>query len=379
MKIDFSKLKATVFQTPGSGRKLMYPMEKEQELVQWVLEQWDLHLAVSVQSLMDKAAEIITPTISGFMASRGWAQKFIHWNNIVVRAKTTVAQKLPTTLEEKMTKFHAAVKEAIKQNQYPLELIGNMDETSMYFDMASNTTIEKKGTKSVSIRTTGAEKRHLTVVLAASADGSMLPPFVIFKGKRKLKNLSVPRGWVVTVQQKGWMDVDLMKHWVQEIWLKYTSRRKALLVMDSFSAHCTEEIRDLLSRNNTDIALIPGGCTSKLQPLDVSLNQPFKSICRSEFAKFCRSQLSATTDSTNRLKTASKQEVLNWLQEAQAYLTSQSPMVTGSFKVTGISTAANGSEDHLVRNPDILQELQYTEDSGEEELVSDEDSDPFAD
>ena len=112
------------------------------------------------------------------------------------------------------------------------------------------------------------------VVLAASADGSMLHHFVIFKGKRKLKNLSVPRGWVVTVQQKGWMDADLMKHWVQEIWLKYTSRRKALLVIDSFSAHCTEEIRDLLSRNNTDIALIPGGCTctSKLQPLDMSLN-----------------------------------------------------------------------------------------------------------
>ena len=70
------------------------------------------------------------------------------------------------------------------------------------------------------------------------------------------------------------MDADLMKHWVQEIWLKYISRRKALLVMDSFSAHCTEEIQDLLSRNNTDIALIPGGCTctSKLQPLDVPLN-----------------------------------------------------------------------------------------------------------
>ena len=49
-------------------------------------------------------------------------------------------------------------------------------------------------------------------------------------------------------------------------------------------------------------------------------------------------------------------------------------MVTGSFKVMGISTAANGSEDHLVRNPDILQELQDAEDSGEE-LVSDEDSD----
>ena len=378
MKIDFSKVKATVFRTPGSGRKLTYPMEKEQELVQWVLEQRDLHLAVSVQSLMDKAAEIITPTVSDFMASRGWAQKFMRRNDIVIRAKTTIAQKLPAALEEKMSKFHSAVQEAVKKNQYPLELIGNMDETPMYFDMASNTTIEKKGTKSVSIRTTGAEKRHLTVVLAASADGSMLPPFVIFKGKRKLKNLSVPKGWVVTVQQKGWMDADLMKQWIQEIWLKYTGRKNALLVMDSFSAHCTEEIQDLLSRNNTDIALIPGGCTSKLQPLDVSLNRPFKSICRSEFAKFCRSQLSTATDPANRLKTASKQEVLNWLQKAQAYLTFDSPMVAGSFKVTGISTAANGSEDHLIRNPAIQPQQQDLHEDSEEDPFE-EDFDPFID
>ena len=29
-------------------------------------------------------------------------------------------------------------------------------------------------------------------------------------------------------------------------------------------------------RKNTDLAVIPGGLTSRLQPLDVSLNKPFK-------------------------------------------------------------------------------------------------------
>ena len=68
------------------------------------------------------------------------------------------------------------------------------------------------------------------------------------------------------VQVKGWMDGDLMKKWIRQIWVKYTQRRKALLVMDSFRAHYTEDIQDLLAAANSEVAFIPGGCTSKLQP-----------------------------------------------------------------------------------------------------------------
>ena len=102
MKIDFLKVNAAVFRTTGSGRKLTYSTEREQQLVQWVMEQRDLHPAVSVQSLMDKAAEITAPTNSSFKASRVWAQTFMCRNNLVIRAKTTLAQKLPAALEEKM-------------------------------------------------------------------------------------------------------------------------------------------------------------------------------------------------------------------------------------------------------------------------------------
>ena len=71
------------------------------------------------------------------------------------------------------------------------------------------------------------------------------------------------------------MDGDLMKKWVRQVWIKHSQRGKALLVMDSFRAHCTEDIQDLLAQANSEVAFIPGGCTSKLQPLDVSLNKPF--------------------------------------------------------------------------------------------------------
>ena len=42
MKIDFSKENTVLFRVAGSGRKLSYIIEKEQQLVAWVLEQRDL-------------------------------------------------------------------------------------------------------------------------------------------------------------------------------------------------------------------------------------------------------------------------------------------------------------------------------------------------
>ena len=48
-------------------------------------------------------------------------------------------------------------------------------------------------------------------------------------------------------------------------------RRRSLLVYDAFEAHVTDPVKAAFKRENTDLAVIPGGLTSLLQPLDVSL------------------------------------------------------------------------------------------------------------
>jgi len=61
--------------------------------------------------------------------------------------------------------------------------IANADETAIYLDIPSNYTLENKGVKEVLLKTTGYEKLHLTVMLAATADGRKLPPLLILKRK----------------------------------------------------------------------------------------------------------------------------------------------------------------------------------------------------
>lgn len=119
----------------------------------------------------------------------------MRWNNLSLRAKTSVAQKLPAALEEKMATFLQSIHGVRKESKYPDNMIVNMDETPLYFDMTTNKTctVNQKGAKTVSVRSSGAEKQRLTVVLAATGDGQMLPPMIISKGKWALKNISVPR------------------------------------------------------------------------------------------------------------------------------------------------------------------------------------------
>ena len=171
-----------------------------------------------------------------FNASRGWCQKFLKRHSLTLRMKTSLAQRLPTDLEEHITAFHRHLYRLRCSEDFDEELIGNMDETPPFFDVVPGCTIDKIGRKSVLIRTTGRDKIHLTVTLTVTASGKMLPSFIIFKGKRPLK-LTHPSGVVVCVQEKGWIDETLMICYIREIRATHTHKARSLLVLDSFKAY----------------------------------------------------------------------------------------------------------------------------------------------
>ena len=90
-----------------------------------------------------------------------------------------------------------------------------MDETPLTFDMPPNRTINNTGKKTVKTHTTGNEKNWVTVVLACG-DGSKLKPMVIFK-RKTIPKIDNKHGVVVSAQEKGWMDSDQMKVWIDKV------------------------------------------------------------------------------------------------------------------------------------------------------------------
>ena len=58
-----------------------------------------------------------------------------------------------------------------------------MDETSWWVEPVGDYTVDERGTKTVAVRTGGKEKERVMAVLTCFADGSKLPPIIIFRGK----------------------------------------------------------------------------------------------------------------------------------------------------------------------------------------------------
>ena len=62
--------------------------------------------------------------------------------------------------------FMKQVKELRKAHNFSPDMIINMDETPLYFDMPASHTVNKKGERQIRVKSTGAEKRCFTVILA---------------------------------------------------------------------------------------------------------------------------------------------------------------------------------------------------------------------
>jgi hypothetical protein len=76
------------------------------------------------------------------------------------------------------------------------------------------------------------------------------------------------------------MNSRLMIEWIERTFVPTLTARFKLLVMDSFRGHITQEVKDCFKEHGIYIAVIPGGCTPLLQPLDLTVNRSFKARLR---------------------------------------------------------------------------------------------------
>ena len=74
----------------------------------------------------------------------------------------------------------------------------------------------------------------------------------------------------------------------EQVFGKMAFGEKRLLVWDSFRPHIKDRIKEMVRKRNAVMAVIPGSCTKILQPLDVSINKPFKGFFREMYDEWFR-------------------------------------------------------------------------------------------
>ena len=124
-----------------------------------------------------------------FIASNGWVQEFMARSGLSVRRRTTEPQKDPDRLIDKLIAYILEIRRQRNRFSYSHSDIIAVDETAVWQDMLSSTTVDNVGEKSIRLTTTGHEKSKVSVCLAAKADRTKLKPLVSVRlySKEKLR------------------------------------------------------------------------------------------------------------------------------------------------------------------------------------------------
>jgi Tc5 transposase DNA-binding domain/DDE superfamily endonuclease len=325
----------------GAGGKVISE-DLDRNLVQWIFMSRRNGLRVGRKMIRLKAEEVFKEVEDSskatFKASRGWLCRFMTRNGLSVRRRTTAAQKTPDKYVEKMVSFVRFMeKTRVRLSVQPGDIYA-MDETAVWFDMLSNTTVDFKGARSVPVKTTGHEKTRCTVILTASGEGKKFKPYVVFfGGARKVKQLydskKIVAGTIATSSVNGWMNDELTADYLQKV-LGKLAFRKRILVWDAYRCHLSNATKQELKHGyNLTTAVIPGGCTKFLQAPDVCWNKPFKNKLHELYDSWMAGDEDKEYTKTGNMKAPSFELMLRWIKLAWDHI--DVDLIKKSFVVCG--------------------------------------------
>ena len=265
------------------------------DILPWINDLREQGVPVSIRMVVIKISKL-KPEFKRRNAKTkyGIVKRFLEANNIVIRRKTHEAQAAPDIHQGKAIAFIISTRRLLQGSHRNKKYIINMDQTAVFFSMTPGTTLDRRGVKTVNVRSSSGSTMRLTACLAVTASGHWLKPLFIFKGKpggrveRDFK--SFPKEAAYAVHEKAWTNIDIMLEWVRKCLMPWVEEAPEnvvpYLMLDSFKVHQTAEVVQAIEETGCELDFIPGGCTGLAQPLDVGINKPFKSRVRNQWEEY---------------------------------------------------------------------------------------------
>ncbi|KAL2771775.1 pogo transposable element with ZNF domain isoform 3 [Daubentonia madagascariensis] len=324
--------------------------EAEEKLAEWVLTQREQQLPVNEETLFQKATKIGRSLEGGFKISYEWAVRFMLRHHLTPHARRAVAHTLPKDVAENAGLFIEFVQRQIHNQDLPLSMIVAIDEISLFLDTEVLSSDDRKEN---ALQTVGTGEPWCDVVLAILADGTVLPTLVFYRGQMD-QPANVPDSILLEAKESGYSDDEIMELWSTRVWQKHTAcqRSKGMLVMDCHRTHLSEEVLAMLSASSTLPAVVPAGCSSKIQPLDVCIKRTVKNFLHKKWKEQAREMADTACDSDILL-----QLVLVWLGEVLGVIGDCPELVQRSFLVASVLPGPDGNINSPTRNADMQEEL----------------------
>jgi len=285
-KILRSKKKAALT-GPSSQLKAI-----EDELLHYIFEKHEQGVEIKVFTVVLRASYMSPEFREKSLTARcSCVKRFMRAHSFSYRMGTHTSQRPPAAVEGEAFDFMKFVRVVVSRGNRDRRFIINMDQMPVFFSMSSKRTLEVIGKKTIHIHTSTNDTKRVTVTVTITADGTLLPSTLIFKGnpdgriaKKEFPSGVYPNGHFYKCQDNAWMDEDVMIAWVNEVLAPYVGTAPdhvvPILILDMYRCHMMPSVVQMIQELVVEVQHIPGGCTSLCQPVDVGFNKPFKDRMR---------------------------------------------------------------------------------------------------
>lgn len=158
------------------------------ELLQFIFERREQGFAVSRKAVVMKASKLLPEfSVKSAIAKYSAVRRFLKRNDLVYRVGTHVSQKDPRLAEADAADFVKTIRPFLYGPSRHPSFILNMDQTPVFYSMHEKSTLQKKGSRSVNLRTSKDESKRITVAVTISAAGDLLQPTIVFKGEEHVQ------------------------------------------------------------------------------------------------------------------------------------------------------------------------------------------------
>ncbi len=271
----------------------------EEPVVEWILDMREQGFPLSYRNIILKAKEVGDEAfrLLTFPQQYNVVRLLCIKNSVTIRRVTHTSQADPQETIDQALQWIEYIRPIVSAPGVARKWVINMDQTPIWFSMAPKTTLDLKGTTTVSSRRCSEGGARFTCSLAISANGDKLKPFFIFKGTkdgeiatRELPQNRYRHDVVLCCQKSAWQDGENMLKWIDKVLVPYLQEKAngdpALLLLDQFSVHWTQAVQARLAELGITCHKLPKGCTGTVQPIDVGIGKPFKDRVRSKWWSF---------------------------------------------------------------------------------------------
>ncbi|NXQ60301.1 POGZ protein, partial [Anthoscopus minutus] len=326
-------------------------LEAEEKLAEWVLTQREQQLPVNEETLFQKATKIGRSLEGGFRISYEWAVRFMLRHHLSGHTRRALSHPLPKEIQGNAGAFIEFVQRQILSRRFSPSMIAAVDEIPIFLEAEI---LGSDGRRENALQTVGSGEPWCELVLTALADGNVLPALLLCRARPPGLPAALPASILLESKENGYGDDEIMELWAARVWRKHRECRggdsKGMLVLDCHRTHLSEEVLAVLSAAGTLPAVIPAGCSSRIQPLDVCIKRSLKNFLRKKWREGGKKLRGC--DSSELLRS-----LLGWLGEALEIFGNCQEFVRKSFLLASVLPGTGGNSGSPRSNGDEQEEL----------------------